>query len=322
MDRRACIKTVLWSAGVMFGAPLFARGGDDADAQSAGSGKKARSRLGLQLFTLRNLLRQDPRKVLESAAAIGFSEFELFGFGSSVFFNDPLFGMTARELKALLRNLGVSIPMVHFAGSGEKLPQIAATALELGAHHLVLGMPAEFIKRTAERPVVSGVTSLEQIKRLASHLNDLGSVCKRSGIGFAYHNHHMEFAALGNELAYDRLLADTDPALVKMELDVGWARVAGVDAVSYLERFPDRFVACHLKDFNPQLSKALPSAVSPIPEMTQLVAPGEGIIDFGRLLAAMDRVGVRHGFVEVDLAQGDPLDVCRRGFRYLSNLGK
>jgi sugar phosphate isomerase/epimerase len=105
-----------------------------------------------------------------------------------------------------------------------------------------------------------------------------------------------------------------------MELDVGWAKIAGVDAADYLERFPGRFVACHLKDFNPQLPRATAPATAPIPEMVQLVPPGEGIIDFSRILAVMQRTGVHHGYVEVDLAQGDPLDACRRGYRYLADL--
>jgi sugar phosphate isomerase/epimerase len=52
----------------------------------------------------------------------------------------------------------------------------------------------------------------------------------------------------------------------------------------------------------------------------QLVPPGEGSIDFTKVLASMQRNGVKHGYVEIDVPVGDPMDNVRRGYNYLSSL--
>ena len=103
-----------------------------------------------------------------------------------------------------------------------------------------------------------------------------------------------------------------------MELDVGWARAGGVEPHDYLARYPGRFVSCHLKDFAPD--RPLPSdSGAPIADMERMVAPGDGVVDFAKVLAEMDRQGIGHGFVECDLPD-DAMEVAGRGIRYLKAL--
>lgn len=277
--------------------------------------------IGAQLFTVRELLKKDPRGTLETLAKIGFKEIELFGFGGrSTWISDPLFGMTTAEFKKLLGELGLSVPTVHFSATEDVVDQVAAVALEIGAHHLIQAMAPDFIKHDGNRPIVSGVKGKDQVLKLAESWNRLGERCKRAGIAFAYHNHQMEFARLGDEIAYDVMLANSDPELVHLEMDIGWAAVAGIDGTEYLDKFPQRYIACHLKDYNPKLPIEAPSAKAPIPEQLQLIPPGEGIIDFKKVLGSMQRNGVKHGYVEVDVPVGDPMDNCRRGYDYLASL--
>jgi sugar phosphate isomerase/epimerase len=180
-------------------------------------------------------------------------------------------------------------------------------------------MAPTFLSVTAGSATVSAAKGVDQMLTLAEDLNAIGSVCRKSGIGFAYHNHHMEFARFGDAVGFEILLAHTDPALVSMELDVGWAIVAGADGTDYLERHPERFIACHFKDFDPARPTATVSRETPIPEMTQLIPPGAGTLDFTRLLSVMDRIDLRHGYVEVDVAD-DPMEASRSAFRYLAAL--
>ena len=49
--------------------------------------------------------------------------------------------------------------------------------------------------------------------------------------------------------ATDEFLRLTDGDLVKLELDCGWATVAGHNPVHYLEKYPERYVMLHMKDF-------------------------------------------------------------------------
>jgi sugar phosphate isomerase/epimerase len=106
-------------------------------------------------------------------------------------------------------------------------------------------------------------------------------------------------------------MANTDPALVKIELDLGWLAVAGVDPVEYLHRYAGRVIACHMKDYAPDLEADI--------VQRKLVEPGAGTIDFAAVLAAMDETGVAHSFIEIDISD-DPLGAVRRGNQYLEQL--
>ena len=314
MDRRTCIKLALLAAGGLLSNSILAQ-------SSASSGRSGgiRENLGFELFTVRHLLAEDFRGTLEAIAAIGYREFEMVGFGGSIFLDDPLYGYTSGEFRQLLDDLGVRVPTAQFSGRAENLGQIAATAKEIGIEYLILGMPPEFLSITPDGVTVTGVTGLDQVKRIVDRLNNFGETFSQHGIGFAFHNHHMEFACVGEETAYDYIMRHTDPDLVKMELDAGWAAVAGVEAGDYLVRYPGRFIATHMKDYDPERQRSEASARAPIPEMTQLVTPGDGTVNFGTIMAEMDKTGVRHAYVEVDLPD-DALATARRAYHYLKNL--
>ncbi len=276
------------------------------------------SRLGLQLFTVRKLLDQDLEGTLAAIAAIGYREVEMFGFGGNAFIKDPLFGLTAANLRRTFERHGLAVRCAQISARIAEVRPIADIAATLGIRNLIVAMPAEFLTITAAGPVVSAVKDADQIEQIAEGLNTLGETCRSNGLRLGYHNHHMEFAALGPTRAYDLLLARTDPRLVWMELDVGWVKAGGADPVEYLSKYAGRFVSCHLKDFAPDRPLP-PGSSAPIPDMLRMVAPGDGQVDFAAVLGEMDRQGIEHGFVEADLPD-DPLDVARRGFSYLTNL--
>ena len=64
-------------------------------------------------------------------------------------------------------------------------------------------------------------------------------LCKAAGLSFAYHNHNIEFRKIGDAVPYDLLLQQTDPALVQMEMDIGWVVAGGADPVAYLTKYPE-----------------------------------------------------------------------------------
>src|SRR3546814_10701074 len=84
---------------------------------------------------------------------------------------------------------------------------------------------------------------------LIAGLNGFAAQARDAGLGFAYHNHDFEFLnRSGGKTLYDRLLDETDPALVKMELDLYWAVHAGADAAQLIDRLSTRLYAFHVKD--------------------------------------------------------------------------
>jgi len=311
MNRRSCLKML----GVAAGSVLDPAPG--SQSAPASPGRRIQSTLGLQLFTVRDLLQSDLKGTLAAVAALGYAEVEMFGFGGNAFIKDPLFGLTAGEMRRILDQHRLTVTCTQISGRIDDIGPIADVAHRLGIRYLIIAMPPEFLSITPKGPVVSEVKDASQIMHLAERLNRFGSLCRAEGLGLGYHNHHMEFARVGSTRAYDLLLERTDPDLVRMELDVGWAKAGGVEPQDYLARYPGRFVSCHLKDFAPD--RPLPADLPPIPNMARMVAPGDGVVDFAKVLAEMDRQGIEHGFVECDMPD-DAIAVARRGIHYLKGL--
>ena len=316
MERRDCIK-----AGILAAASLTVAKANFVLASNPMKAREGiRKNLGIALYTVHTLM---PEKldldILKQIAEIGYKEVELFDFSDTpVFINDPLFGNSPKAFKQIFNDAGLSIPSAQlFVHGAENIGPWAELANELGIKYLIEGMAPEFIEMVPDGPpIVSGVKDLDQIERIAERLNNYGEVLKKYGMGFAYHNHHMEFEMLAGETAFDHLLKLTDPDLVKIELDVGWAQVAGANSANIIARYKDRIIALHLKDHDPDRPL---DAKSPIPEGGQIATPGDGIVDYAALFEEMDRHGIKHGFVEVDFPK-DPMDTTRRGYNYLNNL--
>jgi sugar phosphate isomerase/epimerase len=259
-------------------------------------------RIGIQLSGLQKPMRADAAATLGTLAAIGYSEVQLTMFGrANDFAYDPFFGLGLLPFKRLLDEHGLTMTTMHFFGEADFIPRAAQTALQFGATHLILPLAPDLLQRTPAGVVIGGVGDLAQVDRV-------------------YHNHLMEFAVLDGQRVYDRLLLQTDPELVGMELDVGWAQAAGVEGAAFIDAHPKRFISCHLKDYDPRLPLARSAAEANIPQMTQLVPPGDGVVDFRRVLLAMRNAGVQRGYIEVDLPRGDPIEVFRRGYQFIAAL--
>jgi len=137
-------------------------------------------------------------------------------------------------------------------------------------------------------------------------MNRFAAQAREEGLGFAYHNHDFEFLTQsGGKTLYDRLLAETDPALVKMELDLYWAVHAGADVPGLINRLSTRLYAFHVKDMKADKSMA---------------AVGAGTIDFAALFKLPGASGVQHFYVENDEAPAPYIPDITTSFKNLSAL--
>src|SRR5207245_1055857 len=100
---------------------------------------------------------------------------------------------------------------------------------------------AAWIPAEARRP-------LDDYKRIAESFNHAGAEARAAGRQFAYHNHDFEFVPLEGRLPYDVLLAETDPQLVQLEIDLYWITKGGQDPLAYFARWPGRVPLVHVKD--------------------------------------------------------------------------
>jgi sugar phosphate isomerase/epimerase len=243
--------------------------------------------IGLQLYTLRNLMRADFEGTLAQVAQIGYTEVEFAGY----------FERPARDVRAILDRHGLRAPSTHL--SKEALERDADRLLEdaatIGHRYVCVAWVGEEERRT-----------VDAWKRVAEAFNRIGQRCRRAGLQFAYHNHDFEFVPLGGKMFYDTLLAETDAALVQLELDLFWITKAGSDPFAYFTRYPGRFPLVHVKD-------------SAGPPEHRMVDVGSGKIDFRRIFARRAQAGIRHFFVEHD-QPSDPLASVRASFDHLKSL--
>lgn len=259
--------------------------------------------IGLQLYTVSDAIGRDFEGTLKTVAAIGYRAVE----GSL-----NLAGRDAKALKAVYDGLGLAWRSAHCGGEELRggLAGTIETAHAIGLDYLVCAFPQI---PASMKDVMAGIT-LDDWKANAALFNRIGEQARTAGVAFAYHNHNIDFRQYGGVSGYDVLLANTDPELVKLELDCGWMVSAGLDPVDYFGRYPERYVMLHLKDLKrdhiPNTGLKMASA-----------EVGQGIIDWKRLLAAAARTSVRGLYVEQEPPfAASPLESVRASFDYLNAL--
>lgn len=246
------------------------------------------TRLGVQLYTLRDIFPDDFVGVLEAVKRIGYDEVEFAGYHE----REP------KAVRAVLDDIGLTAPAAHVPIDflRDDLDGVLETAHVVGHAYVVLPWLME-----DQRP-----DSLDGYRRLAEELNGWGERAQAAGVQMAYHNHDFEFETFGGDMpGYDAMLRETDPDLVDFEMDLYWVTEAGYDPIAYIERYPGRFSLFHVKD------RALNGEMRPV---------GGGDIDFGRIFDHAEQAGLQHAFVEHDHPGDAPLDSIAASYAYLDSL--
>lgn len=252
---------------------------------------KKNEAIGLQLYTLRDTMAKDPRNVIEQVAAIGFKEVESFGYGGGKYF-----GMPAKEFSTLLKANGLSHPSGHYMLShlSGNWQQAVDDAVEAGQKYMVVAYLLDHERK-----------NIDDYKKIAAQFNVAAATCKKAGIQFGYHNHAFEFDKMNGSHGYEVLLNETDPKLVKFELDLYWTSFAGVDPVALFKQHPGRFPLWHVKDMDNTPKKFFTEV-------------GNGVINFKDIFANAKTAGMKHFFVEQDVCPGPPMDSIRKSYAYIS----
>ena len=193
--------------------------------------------VGLQLYSVRNTLAQDPWGTLAQIAEAGFKHLEAANHNAR---NDAGvgFGVGAAEFRSRLDELGMSIVGCHINPLDlDILPAALDYQAELG--NTQFGCDIEFYP----------YGDIDYVMRRCEVFNEVGRLAKERGMRFYYHNHFQEFQRFGDDFVYDLILENTDPDLVKLELDTYWMYRGGQDPIAWLEKCGDRVVLLHQKDF-------------------------------------------------------------------------
>jgi sugar phosphate isomerase/epimerase len=236
--------------------------------------------VGLQLYTLRNLMAKEPRETLKKVANIGYKEVETYGYADGKYF-----GMAPKEFRSYLNSLNLTTPSGHYMPDQIKKgwSQTVEHAAEAGQKYMMCAF------------IMPNERTLDDYKKFIDLFNQAGETCRKAGIQFGYHNHDFEFESVDGQIPYDLILKGTDPNLVKMELDLYWSSFAHQDAVALFKKNPGRFPLVHMKD----MAKT---------EKREFAEVGTGSIDFQRILDAGKIGGLKHIFVEQDVTKQPPLE--------------
>ncbi len=248
--------------------------------------------LGLQLYSVRELLPGDYEGTLRRLAELGYKEVEAAGF-----FHHP-----AKEVKQAMDLAGLRCVSAHYPWTElqRDLPAILAFHKELGAEYIVCSSPGH--KDVTQS---KAALTLDDWRWNADRFNETGAKVKAAGLRFGYHNHTAEFRALGGTVPFDELLRLTDPALVTFEMDCGWVTVGGGDPVAYLKRYADRISMLHIKDFKrPEAPKTADAA----PQAAEL---GRGTTDFPAIFKAAVKGQIKHCFVEQEQFDMPPFEALK-----------
>jgi sugar phosphate isomerase/epimerase len=242
--------------------------------------------LGLQLYSVRDVLPKDYEGTLRQLAALGYREVEAAGF----------FNHSASEVKQAMTQAGLNCVSAHYPLKDllPKVDEVIQYGKDLGLKYIVCAAPMlkdpSRVKDPNSRAARESMT-LDDWRWNAGQFNHIGERVNTAGMRFAYHNHTPEFRSENGVVFYDELMRATDPAKVSMELDCGWAVVAGQNPAALLTRYPRRIVMLHVKDF-----KMTPtSTVESHPPSTEM---GHGTIDYHSIFEAAKKASIEHAFVE------------------------
>ena len=246
--------------------------------------------VALQLYTVRDELATDLSGTVRQVADMGYAGVELAGTG----------GLTATQLRDLLAETGlrpagshVGLPVFE-----ESLDQVIADSLTIGIKYV--GVPA----LSQDLRVPKGFRSV------ARRLNKIGAELKEAGLVLYYHNHAFEFKVIDGVRGIDILYGETDPDLVKLEIDVYWVQYAGEDPAAWIRAYAGRFPLIHLKD------------MVGVGDGRTFAEVGEGVIDFAPIFEASEAQGADWYIVEQDRCARPSLESARISLENLAKWGK
>ncbi len=244
---------------------------------------------GLQLYTLRDVIGDDPEATLRQVADFGYKQIESYEGPMGMWWN-----MGNTGFKQLMDELGMTAISSH-ANVFEDFERKVNEAAEIGLKYIV-------------SPWIGPQDTLDDYREIAEQFNQMGEMANSAGIRFAYHNHAYTFEEQEGELPQDVLMENTDPDLVEYQMDIYWVVLAGHDPAEWMQKYPGRFTSCHVKDLTNGEN----------PESTVL---GTGQIDFQSLLPLTAEHGMEDFIVEQEAYTGStPMDAIRDNAEYMRGL--
>jgi len=261
-----------------------------ANSAFAGAGSKYKNKVGLQLYSLRDVIFKDAKGVLKSVADFGYKELETFGYKDG-----KLFGMTVKEYGDYVKSLGMKTISGHYGIDllDKDWDKTCADAKSLGQQYVVVPYLNE-----------QYYSSLEVLKKTCATINKGAEVAKKNGLRMGYHNHAFEFKQVEGQVMFDVMLKELDPKLVSIEMDIFWVVNAGQDPLVYFEKYPGRFTQWHVKDMDKT-------------DKNRNADVGTGTIDWKNIFAASKKSGMEHFYIEQETYPNNSTESIKNSIKNL-----
>ena len=237
-------------------------------------------KMGLQLFTIRQDMAKDPLATLRAARTMGYEDVETYGFDST---KGTYYGHKASEFKQMLDGLQITASSGHYDFS----PYLNKPQDELNrfVDQCIEGAHAVSMKYITWPWISPEQRTIDHFKLLSQKLNTIGRQVTAAGLGFAYHNHDFEFKEQNGKTGYEIILSETDPALVKLQMDIYWVMHSSrLSPKAWVKSQPGRYVMWHIKDMD-KITR----------DYTEL---GNGSIDYAAILPDPTQAGLQFYYLE------------------------
>ena len=257
------------------------------------AGSAYQDKVGLQLYSLRDIIHKDPKKILTEVASYGYKQLETYGYGQG-----KLFGLTVKEYADHVKSLGMRTVSGHYGIDmlGAGWDQACADAVAMGQTYVVVPWMDKKYYAT-----------LSDLKKTCQLLNKAGESARKHGLRMGYHNHDFEFGKVEGKTIMDVMIGELDADLVSIELDLYWTVFAKQDPLQYFSKYPGRFEQWHVKDMD-KTKRDLQADV------------GTGAIDFTRIFAQAKQAGLKQFYIEQETYPVSPSESVRKSIQNLLKL--
>ena len=248
--------------------------------------------IGLQLYSIRQDISENLLASLDSVSAIGYSFVETAGYKNGLFY-----GLKPEEFAKELKQRNLQFLSSHAATGISSLGSYESELRwwdEAIIAHKAAGVKYLVMPSLNNAFAFKG---LAELKHYCNYMNAIGKKCSEAGLKFGFHNHSREFEKVEGQVAYDFMLANTQPKYVFFQIDLYWAYKGNVVIADYFKKYPKRFTMWHIKD--------------------EKEIGASGKIDFNSIFKHTKIAGVKHIVVEQEEFSLPRFESIRQSFEYL-----
>jgi sugar phosphate isomerase/epimerase len=240
--------------------------------------------VGLELYSVRDALKNDLEGTVRAVAHLGYECVEFYA---------PYFDWSeeqTKRIRKLLDELKIRCYSTHNDEdyfSAKNIERVRDLNLILGCRYVVQAW-------SDPKPLLDGW------KAVADNLNAAAEKLEPAGLKVGYHNHDAEWKLVEGKRPAEILAANTKRT-VMLQLDVGTCLEAGGDPVAWIRANPGRIRSIHCKDWSPD------------PDKGYKVLFGEGVADWKGIFEAAESVGgVEYYLIEQEGSRYSEMETARR----------